>query len=284
MKNQSVIEKIKSKEFRGNHRVIANKIVTEFHKMAFLSGVEMARECSVSISAITRFAQMMGYKGFPEFKRALEEIYRDRITPYEMFEGFIKKADETSLIKLSVSQDLENITRMNGMLKKDVLDQVVELMDKAQRIHLAAIGVSEILVDIMRAFLDALDKPFNVLKDYGLTKRAEITEFTEKDLFIGFSFQRIFKEIWEMTKTLKNRNVKTIAVTDSLLNPLAIEADITLVAPVTGTTFVLSMAAPLVLVNLLTNSLAAIDKGKSLKTLEKVKNMWEKYPIFCESS
>ena len=201
-----------------------------------------------------------------------------------MFEGFIKKSETTSVFELSVSQDLENITRMNGMLKKDVLDQVVELMDKAQKIHLAAIGVSEILVDISRAFLDALDKPNNALKNYGLTKRAEITEFTDKDLFIGFSFQRIFKEIWELTKTLKNQNVKTIAVTDSLLNPLAIETDITLIAPVTGTTFGLSMGAPLVLVNLLMNSLAAIDKRKSLKTLEKVKNVWEKYPIFCESN
>ena len=96
MKNQSVIEKIKSKEFRGNQRIIARKIITEFHKMAFLSGTEMAQECSVSISAITRFAQKMGYKGFPEFKRALEDIYRERITPYEMFEGFIKKAEATS--------------------------------------------------------------------------------------------------------------------------------------------------------------------------------------------
>ena len=95
MKNLSVIDKIKSKEFRGNQRIIAKKIITEFHKMAFLSGAEMARECSVSISAITRFAQKMGYKGFPEFKRALEDIYRERITPYEMFEGFIKKSETT---------------------------------------------------------------------------------------------------------------------------------------------------------------------------------------------
>jgi len=283
MENQSVIEKIKSKEFRGNQKIIAKKIITEFHKMAFLSGAEMAQECSVSISAITRFAQKMGYKGFPEFKRSLEDIYRVTITPYEMFEGFIKKSDSTSVLEASVSQDLENITRMKGMLKQDALDQVVELMDKSQKIHLAAIGVSEILVDVSRAFLNALDKPNNSLKCCGLTKRAEITEFTEKDLFIGFSFQRILKEVRDLTKTMKKQKVKTIAVTDSPLNPLAIEADITLIAPVAGTTFGLSLAAPLTLVNLLMNALAALDKKKSLKTLERAKKEWEKYPIFCES-
>jgi DNA-binding MurR/RpiR family transcriptional regulator len=99
---------------------------------------------------------------------------------------------------------------------------------------------------------------------------------------VGFSFQRIHREVRDLLRYVRPHGCKTIAITDSPINALAIEADVVLVAPVIGTTFGLSLVAPLTMVNALTNSVAARDKRRSLRVLNKVKEEWEKRPIFCD--
>ena len=279
---ENVIEKIKQSNLRKEQRMIADKIIGNIQKTAFLIGPELAKECGVSVSAITRFAQKLGYQGFPEFKKALEAFYRKNITPYEVFKAFDdQKISKKNVPSISVSQDIENIKNFESCLNPKHLDQTIELIKSANVIHLAAIAASEMLIELLGRYLEALGKKCNILKSFGISKIVEVTDFSEKDILIGVSFQRIIKEVVDVFQYVKRKNIKTIAITDSPLNPLGLEADVTLVTPVTGMTFGLSLAAPLVLINMIINTLAACDKKKTQKKLLKVKEDWEKYPIFC---
>lgn len=44
----------------------------------------------------------------------------------------------------------------------------------------------------------------------------------------------------------------------------------------------MSLIAPMALINVIGNSLAALDKVRNQKILQKVKRDWDSYPIFCD--
>lgn len=277
----NVIEKIKSAKLVGSQKDIATFLTTDLSRTAFLSGQELAHECKVSTSAITRFAQKVGYTGFPSLKKDLENLYRNQTNPLEMFESFISKESSDSIINISLSRDLENIQKLQATLDDQNLQKIVKLISKAKNVYLVGIGVSEILVDSLNSFLEALEKPTITLKSFGLSKKSELINFSKYDVVICFSFQRILKEVQEVAVMAKEKGATTIAITDSETNPLSITTNFTLVAPVTGTTFGMSLVAPLALVNIIANSYAALDKDLSLKKIKSIKKSWDEYPIFC---
>jgi DNA-binding MurR/RpiR family transcriptional regulator len=275
--------RLRASKLRGEFARVAATIAEQLHKVAFLSGPELAKECSVSVSTITRFAQRLGYSGFPELKRDLEQLYRETTTPYEMFQSFAKGAREDQVLALSIARDLKNIESMKANLDERRFEEAATLIREARVVHLAAIASAEILVDYMYALLAALGKSTTCLKSIGISKRAELIDFDSDHVLVGFSFQRILREVRDLFPYVRRHGVKTIAITDSPINALAQEADVALVAPVIGAAFGLSHAAPLVMINALSNRVAAADKQRSSRALRKAKAEWEKRPIFCES-
>jgi len=275
-------ERLKNAHLSKSERQIADKLTRNLHKTAFLAGPQLAEECGVSPSSITRFAQKLGYSGFPELKKELERLYRKTTTPYEMFESFLSKAARESVSQLSIAQDMQNLINMRESLNVDTLEAAVSRIDEARIIYLAAISSSEICVELLASFLEALQKRYLKLTDTGISKKVELLEIKTSDVLIAFSFQRILREVRDVALYAKEKGATTIAVTDSEFSPLAMACDLTLVAPVIGTTFGLSHVASIAMVNLIANCLAARDPDKNLKILEKAKEQWNNLPIFCD--
>ncbi|MFC1851306.1 MurR/RpiR family transcriptional regulator [candidate division CSSED10-310 bacterium] len=281
MNGQDLLHRIQESPLRGDQVRIAGTITGHLHRTAFLTGPELARECGVSVSAITRFAQKLGYRGYGELKQAMEVLYRKTITPYERFEKFLEESNGRSVLDLTLQQDMENITRINTFLDQETFKEAISWLTSADLIYLSAIGVSEILVDYLAAFLKGFDRPHHMLKSFGITRQAEIIDFKSDQVLFCFSFQRIFKEVVELCVYAKRYQVKILCLTDSITSPLAQASDIVLVSPVLGSTFGLSLAAPISMVNLIVNSIALTDPEKCMKAMEKARRLWQHYPIFC---
>lgn len=277
----NIIDKIKSSDLNSSQKSIASFLTRDIHKTVFLSGPEIAKDCNVSISAITRFAQKVGYKGFPELKKELEAFYKNQSTPFDMFESFINKNIKNSVSGMTLSQDIENINHFQSSLDEVTLTKVSKAISKSKTVYLVAIGMSEILVDTLSSYLEAFDINVIKLKSFGVSKKSELINFTKSDLVICFSFQRVLKEVHSVSLIAKKQNATVVAITDSEANPLSLSSDFTLTAPVTGTTFGMSLIAPLALVNIIGNSYAMFDKENNLRKLKKVKKVWEEHPIFC---
>jgi DNA-binding MurR/RpiR family transcriptional regulator len=277
-------ERLKSARLSNSERQIAGKLTQELHKTAFLGGPQLAEACGVSPSSITRFAQKLGYSGFPELKKELERLYRGTTTPYEMFESFLSKASGESVSQLSIAQDIQNLVNMRGVLNADTLEAAISQIDEARMIYLAAIGSSEICVELLSSFLESLQKQNEKLTGIGISKKLELSDVSSADVLVAFSFQRILREVRDVALYAKENGATTIAVTDSEFSPLAMVCDITLVAPVAGTTFGLSHVASIAMVNLIANCLAARDPDGNLKMLERAREIWNNLPIFCDTS
>ena len=72
---------------RSGWPTILQKIMT---RRCFLTAARLGKEVGVSESTTVRFATQLGYKGFPEFHRALEELVRNRLNSIQRMEVTVR--------------------------------------------------------------------------------------------------------------------------------------------------------------------------------------------------
>src|SRR5512137_3127891 len=64
-----------------NQQRIASYLLTSYDEAAFLSAADLAQRLQVSQATVVRFAKSIGYDGFPELKRCLQDVYRGQVSP-----------------------------------------------------------------------------------------------------------------------------------------------------------------------------------------------------------
>ena len=66
--------------FSKGQKRIAEYILQNYDKAAFMTASKLGRLVGVSESTVVRFASELGYDGYPSMQRALQEMIRSRLT------------------------------------------------------------------------------------------------------------------------------------------------------------------------------------------------------------
>ena len=116
------------------------------------------------------------------------------------------------------------------------------------------------------------------------TSKTEIYEkmfrINEEDVFIGISFPRYSKQAVSAMNFAKRKGARGIALTDSLLSPLAQQADFVLLARSDMASVVDSLVAPLSLINAMIVATALKKKDEVSKTFQNLEEIWDEYEVY----
>lgn len=279
--NEGLDRRLNNIKLSGKDEILKEYILGNLSRAAFFSGAQLAEVCNVSTSAVTRFAQKLGYSGFPELKEELEKNFRTNITPYEMLNEYLVKDKEESIFESSIKQDLNNILTMKNNIDKDKFKVFIDKILSAESIFTAAISGSESFVFLFDFYLKLLGLNHIALRDIGLSKKFEAHFTSKNDIFIAVSYQRIYKEVRDAVLLAKKRGLYTVAITDSTLNPLSAISEYTILTPSSGASFGYTHSASIVLLNLIVNSVAVRNPENSLQSLESLKWLWDNGSLFC---
>jgi len=282
----SLPERIEQTNLTSTEEMIIEKITKNINDLAFYNGAQMAEACGVSASLITRLTQKLGYNSFQEFKRDVEDLYKQSTTPYDTFKKYLTKIAEyeSDSIHYSIMQDLQNITEMEKQLKKSDIDEIVAKIKNANTVYLVAMFASENAAKLLSHYLDRLEINYRLLFGLGLSKQTEYRNPKTGDLLIAFSSQGILKEVLEAVQLSKKNGATVVSVTDSKINSLAKNSDYVLVAPVSGATFDYSHTATVAMVNILANCLAStFDQEYLVERLEEVRTRWKERNLFVSN-
>ena len=102
----------------------------------------------------------------------------------------------------------------------------------------------------------------------------------EEDVFIGISFPRYSKQAVSAMNFAKRKGARGIALTDSLLSPLAQQADFVLLARSDMASVVDSLVAPLSLINAMIVATALKKKDEVSKTFQNLEEIWDEYEVY----
>lgn len=72
-------------------KLLATYITDNYDKAVFLTAARLGEVVGVSESTVVRFATHLGYKGYPEFQNALEELVRNKLNSIQRMEESVSR-------------------------------------------------------------------------------------------------------------------------------------------------------------------------------------------------
>jgi len=271
-------------QFSKGQKLIARYLIEHYDKAAFLTAARLGQAVGVSESTVVRFASELGYEGYPQLQRALQELIRNRLTSVQRMELTEEQLGKGDLIERVLTMDIDKIKRTIEEISREEFEEVVSALGSAKTIYIMGIRSSSSLASFLEFYFN------HVFDDVRLVTSASTSDVFEQmfrigegDVFIGISFPRYSKRTLAAMRFAAERGAQTIALTDSSLSPISEIADLHLYARSDMTSFVDSLVAPLSLINALITAVGITRQAEISQTFEELEDIWERYEVYAKS-
>lgn len=261
-------------------KLIAEYILKHYDKAAFMTAAKLGVSVGVSESTVVRFANELGFSGYPKLQKALQELIKNKLTTVQRIELSNDFVSEETALKGVLKSDMENIRATLEKINHKTFEEVVNSIFNAKKIYIIGLRSSTALSEFLGFYLNLILDNVHVVS-YGISDIFEqMINVNEDDLVIGIGFPRYAARTIQSLSFAKSRGASVVAITDSLLSPLAARADYTLIAQSNMASFVDSLVAPLSVINALIVSVGLREKEKISTTFTDLEDIWEEYQVY----
>lgn len=262
-------------------KLLANYILEHYEKAVFLTAAKLGKIVGVSESTVVRFANELGYDGYPKLQRALEELVKTKLTSSQRVEVTSDRIDKNHVLKSVLQSDAEKIKHTLEEINEDIFNQSVDMILGARKIYILGVRSCASLASFLGFYFNLIFDNTKLIHTNSVSEMFEqIYRIGPEDVVIAISFPRYSKRTIKAVEFSKSRNAKIIAITDSYLSPLIQFADCSLIARSDMASFVDSLVAPLSLINALIVALCIRKQDEVLDTLENLEKVWSEYQVY----
>lgn len=284
MHNQNdLIKRINEKfpKLSKGQKLLANYILKHYEKAVFLTAAKLGNIVGVSESTVVRFANELGYDGYPKLQRALEELVKNKLTSVQRMEVTSGRIDQEHILKSVLQSDAEKIKHTLEEIDEEVFDQAVEMMLNAKNIYILGVRSCASLAGFFSFYLNFIFDNVKHIHTNSVSEMFEqILRVGPDDVVIGISYPRYSKRTIKAMEFARSRNANLIAITDSALSPITQYAELSLLARSDMASFVDSLVAPMSLINALIVSLSLKRKEHIRYSLEELERIWNDYEVY----
>lgn len=109
----------KYKKMSKGQKRLADYVTENYDKAVFLTAARLGEVVGVSESTVVRFATQLGYKGYPGFQKALEELVRNKLNSIQRMEVTYGRISQSEILETVLQSDIEKIKgRWPGLIRK----------------------------------------------------------------------------------------------------------------------------------------------------------------------
>lgn len=280
---QDMIDRLNQsgKRLSKGHRKIAQYIVEHYDKAVFMTASRLGESVGVSESTVVRFAATMGYEGYPQLQRSLQELVSHRLTANQRFE-MATELDPSAALTTVLKSDMQNLRNTLEQVEQQVFDEVVQRLLNANAVYVMGLRSAAPLAQFMGYYLNYIFDNVHLVSSGATDVFEEIIKLRENDVLIGISFPRYSTRTLEAMRFAKRCGAQVVAITDGPMSPLAEIADLSLTARTDMASFVDSLAAPLSLINALLVTLGLHRKQALSQHFKQLESIWETYEVYLE--
>ena len=130
-------------------RKLAEYILAQYDKAAFLTAAQIGKQVGVSESTVVRFAGLLGYKGFPQMQKALEGMVYKRLHEAPAVDIENENISGQEVLEQILKKDIRNISNTLEMADRRTFEMAVEKLLNARHVYLFGIRGSEPLAVYM---------------------------------------------------------------------------------------------------------------------------------------
>ena len=254
-------------EFSRSQKDVAQYVVDHLDEVAFHTAEELARRASTSSSTVVRFAQALGFEGFPELQEAARDEYRHHHRRFESApQGLETAAPLFSLdqnpFEQAIAADHVNVEDTARKVSRSEVEAAIEAIAGAEKLLIAGTDQMAFFASYLRHLLMLLDVRAEIAASPSQEALSRLGRIDESTLVIGLSAGRPHPLVVRAMKIARHRKASTLAITDATLSEVSKLAERTLYYSSNSPAFVRSHVGLLSVLQALAFGLYARDAAQ----------------------
>ncbi|MGN1047471.1 MAG: MurR/RpiR family transcriptional regulator [Eubacteriales bacterium] len=281
--NRNLLMAIKTQmpAFSKGQKLIASYILDHYEKAAYMTASKLGNLVGVSESTVVRFANELGFEGYPEFQRSLQELIRNMLTSIQRIEVTNDLIGDGDVLDKVLISDAERIKHTLESVNRQSFNEAVDKIVSAKNIYIIGVRSSSSLAGFLHFNLRMVfDNIRFVQSTSGSDMFEQIMHLRPDDTMIAVSFPRYSKRIINAVEYAHEVGANVIAITDSEMSPMAPYADELLTAESDMVSYVDSLVAPLSIINAIIVAVSRKCPEKFRDQLRKLENIWDEYDVY----
>lgn len=281
--NHDLLLEIQTKyhTFSKGQRYIANYILEHYDKAAFMTASKLGEIAGVSESTVVRFASELGYDGYPQLQKALQEMIRNKLTSVQRIEVTNNRLGGGDVLEKVFNADIEKIKKTLSEISREDFEGAVDSIVEAKKIYILGVRSASSLAGFLGFYFNLIFDNVKLVHTTSVSEMFEqILRVQPGDVVLGISFPRYSSRTVKAMKFASDRGATVISITDSKLSPLYQFSKFNLLAISDMASFVDSLVAPLSLINALIVAVGMKRQNDVYNTFAELERIWDEYEVY----
>ncbi|MBO5837916.1 MAG: MurR/RpiR family transcriptional regulator [Oscillospiraceae bacterium] len=271
----------KASTFSKGQRLLARYITESYDKAAFMTASRLGKTVGVSESTVVRFAVELGYDGYPDMQKAMQDMVLNRLTSFQRIEVANERIGNQDVVSMVVQSDIDKLQQTAQMLDRADFQAAVKAIQGGKKIYILGGRSVAPLANFLGYYLNFMFEAVHIVTVSGASEMFEkVIGAGADDVVIAISFPRYSAATVKGAQYCRTTGATVIGLTDNRLSPLGQHCDHILLAKSDMVSFVDSLTAPLSVINALIVALAADRKHMLEKTFNTLEHVWEEYNVY----
>jgi DNA-binding MurR/RpiR family transcriptional regulator len=212
-----------------SYRKVADFILSDYRTAAFMTAAALADAVAVDTTTVVRFAQRLGYPGFPEL---IDDI-QDQVK-IELSQSYAAPADEDTVqaeVQRFMVQNHVNLERALAHNTLESLEQVIDMLRAAPRIIVAGESFAGPIASSFAEMLRDSGRPAIYSAGDVYTRARDVAHLLRKEVVIGVTPVEGPSGIARLLRYAREEGAISVACTPSLSSHAARSAEYLIYAP-----------------------------------------------------
>ena len=142
-----ILSRIEAKmpEFSKGQKRIAEYMLTHYDKAAYMTASKLGAVVCVSESTVVRFANELGFAGYPELQRSLQEFIRTKLTSVQRIEIASDRIADGNVLDKILTSDIDKIRATMERIDRAAFERAVETIIGANHIYISGMRSAALL-------------------------------------------------------------------------------------------------------------------------------------------
>jgi len=265
---------------KSQHRIAAY-LLASYDEAAFLSAADLVERLNVSQATIVRFAKAIGYAGFPELRRCLQELFRAQATPASRLQVKLGElaSSQGPILGQVLDMEVQYLSEAAHSIEPADFDRAVEILLDGQRVFAFGSGPSAILADLAELRLRRLGILTIAMTESGRHLLEKLQLLQQGDAVLASGFNYVRPELIAVLDHARTLGCRSVLLTDTLGPTLRRKVDVVLAARRGPVSTFHSLTVPMAILNALILAVAMARPNESLAALNRLDQMRARYNL-----
>lgn len=249
-------------------RQVAEVVLGDPGAAAFATVAEVGRRAGTSGATVVRMAERLGYDGWVGLQTEARADLGDRLRPAT---ERIREPTKGDVLQQTARREADNVHRTLAAVDRAAFDRAVAAIGDLRRsVHVVAGDAESGIGSFLADALDLLRPGVTRISGSPTTVARRLAHARAGDVIVAIDLRRYERWVLDAVERAEAAHLVVIAITDSILSPLARRASMTFSVEAEGAGPFDSHVGTLALVNALTTAAARGLRRPAVARLDRV--------------